>query len=76
MTYIAAIDSSIHINVDISHSVAFIRNMGQIPEHVRSSVVIVADIISPVSGIARRFVRRKCLGRVPKYTHARGPVVI
>ena len=62
-------------NVTI-HSVPFIN----IPiSHPRLQVIRVASAIGimiPVSGSAIMLVRMNCVGNVPKYMYAKGPVVI
>ena len=49
---------------------------GQIPRADSNRTARAVGMISPVRGIAMRFVSRKWTGKVPKYNQARGPVVI
>lgn len=59
-----------------SASAALESISGHMPIADRQSTARAIGIISPVRGIAIRFVRRKCVGKVPKYIYASGPVVI
>ena len=70
-----AIVSSTRISVEIIHSTVCNTNTGQIPISFRINVIIMTGMMSPVNGIARRFVSRKCFGNVLKYSQASAPVV-
>ena len=57
-----------------SASVAFIIISGQMPKVLRISVDKETGMMIPARGMARRFVSRKCCGKVRNHSHAIGPV--
>lgn len=60
----------------VSHSVMVIINAGQMSALFSPIVISETGMIIPARGTANRFVSRKCCGKLLKYIHARGPVVI
>ena len=63
-------------NPNIIDSNALTRKSGHIPHALNPMTARLNGMIAPTSGNEIRFVSRKYWGNVPKYIHARGPVVI
>lgn len=66
LNYIDAMMLNASVMADARNSVRFIRNLGQYPVTVRTSVTNALGMTSPVRGTAIRLVMMKYFGNVPK----------